>query len=611
MLIKVVCYQSIKSRLKNIKERGKNVDKKKILLSVASVMLLTTVGSLTSCGESNNMSNELKDGYEVLSSADLDESTKFISLETYRDKVKGGLVGSMAGVAYGYPLEFKQKNWIPEANLTVWYDDIIQNAYDQDDIYLSITAIESMIDLGLDANSRDLGIYMYNKDFEFWNGSNNDVLARGYAPPFSGYPKYSTQYLTGAYPDGNSYQCGASFGGFLGLNMTGFINQTCQKYAEICCYGDGIYAMQFISSMYGASFFTEDINEIIQAGLDAIPNESWSAKVIHDVIDNYKKGMSARENYLYLQDTYINSDEYNWIGWPYNGILLDAKMCSAFTVIGLLYGEKNMEKSMKLTVQCANDSDSTCAATAGILSIIKGYKALDQKYKNGLIEKQKFKYSNSTIDDVVNNCETLIKNIVTRQGGKIAYVDNVLSLVIPASATTATIEAYKNSKYPEKMELMTYTEEEMARMRTISDPGFERSVYALSNGWKSNKVSKTAIEWMKQTSYKGLCNAKITASLNEEVNLMNTVSVKENTNYTLSCMVKTSDAFSSKFELVVNNSDANVLRRVVCQVGTEWTKVSMVVNSGKNSTLQIGAILTGANNTDFVRVDDFEFQKKL
>ena len=98
---------------------------------------------------------------------------------------------------------------------------------------------------------------------------------------------------------------------------------------------------------------------------------------------------------------------------------------------------------------------------------------------------------------------------------------------------------------------------------------------------------------------------------NEEVNLINTVSVKENTNYTLSCVVKTSEAFSSKFELVVNNSDANVLRRYECQVGTEWTKVSMVVNSGNNSTLQIGAILTGANNTDFIRIDDFEFQKKL
>lgn len=581
------------------------LNRKKVLFSAASVLLLTSVGALASC------KSKLKDGYEVLSSSSLEKTTKVLSLKSYKDKVKGGLVGSMAGVAYGYPLEFKQKNWIPEANLTVWYDNIIQNAYDQDDIYLSVTAIESLLDLGLDANSRELGIYMYNKDFEFWNGSNNDVLARGYAPPFAGYPKYSTEYLTGAYPDGNSYQCGASFGGFLGLNMTQFINDTCQKFAEICCYGDGIYAMQFISSMYGASFFTDDINEIIQAGLDAIPSDSWSTLVIKDVLKNYEAGMSARDNYVYLQNTYINSDEYNWIGWPYNGILLDAKMCSAFTVIGLLYGEKDMEKSMKLTVQCANDSDSTCAATAGILSVIKGYEQMNQKYKNGLIEKQKFKYSNSTVDDVVDHCEELIKMIVPRQGGKIAYVDNVLSIVIPQEATKAEIETYKNSKYPEKMELMTYSDEEKAQMRLISDPGFERSVYSLTNGWKSNKASKTAIEWMKQSAYTGLCNAKVSASNEEEVTIYNTVAVEKNTNYTLSCMVKTSDKFASKVELFAKNADANTLRKVTCEVGNEWTKISMVVNTGSNSTLQIGVALVGANDTDFVLLDDFELLKKL
>ena len=119
---------------------------------------------------------------------------------------------------------------------------MVQNGYDQDDIYLTITAIEALKELGIDVNSSELGIYMYNKDFEFWNGSNNDVLKRGFKPPFSGYPKYSTSYLTGAYPDGNSYQCGASFAGYIGLDMQKVINDNCQKFAEICCYGDGIYA---------------------------------------------------------------------------------------------------------------------------------------------------------------------------------------------------------------------------------------------------------------------------------------------------------------------------------------------------------------------------------
>lgn len=103
--------------------------------AMAGVMLVSGAGVLAACGGSE----EPPTGeYEHLSSADLPATTSVISVETYRDKVKGGLVGSMAGVAYGYPVEFHYKNWIPESSLPNWYDTLIQNAYDQDDIYLSV-----------------------------------------------------------------------------------------------------------------------------------------------------------------------------------------------------------------------------------------------------------------------------------------------------------------------------------------------------------------------------------------------------------------------------------------------------------------------------------------
>lgn len=577
--------------------------------ALAGLMLAGGTGIITACsGAGTQETGE----YEHISSADLPADTSVISIETYRDKVKGGLVGSMAGVAYGYPVEFHYKNWIPESSLPNWYDNMIQNAYDQDDIYLSVTAIEALKDLGLEADSRQLGIYMYNKDFEFWNGSNNDVLARGFAPPFSGYPMYSSGYLTGAYPDGNSYQCGASFGGFLGLNMTDWANDICHRFAEICCYGDGIYAMQFIAAMYGEAFFTDDLDRIIQAGLDAIPADSWSALVIRDVLQNYQSGMSAYDNFVYLQKTYIDSDEYNWIGWPSGGILLDAKMCSAFTVIGLLYGEGDIQKSMEITVSCANDSDSTAAATAGILATVKGYAALDGKFKNGLIADQMFKYSKSTVDGVVDNCDELIRKVVVREGGKIAYVDDVLSIVIPASARKAQIEAYENSKYPAPMELMTYTQEEMAQMRTISDPGFERSTNQLANGWATNENGQVSIEWMRQTARTGLCNAIVRAKESADVEVYTSASVEDNTNYVLTAWVLADEGFSSEISLVVRNISGEALRTLpVNATPGEWVQVSMTVNSGNNTSLRLGLILSGANSTDTLKLDDVAFQKVI
>lgn len=594
---------------------------KKMCVALSALFLTAGALGIVGCG-----SGGTEDGYEKLSSKDLPATTSVISVKDYRDKVKGGIAGAMTGVAYGFPLEFIYKTWTPESQLPVWKENMIRNGYDQDDVYLAVTAIEALDDLGLDVTSRRLGLYMYNKDFEFWNGSNNDALARGYAPPFAGYPKQSTPHYTCAYSDGNSYQCGALFGGLLGLNMTGFANEICQKFGEICTYGDGIYSTQFIAAMYGEAFFTNDVQRIIDAGLAAIPADSWSALIIQDVLSNYGKGMSAEQNFTEIETKWIRNPEYNWTVWPNGdnvtpgtGILLDAKCCSAFTVLGLLYGEGDIEKSMKITVQCANDSDSTAAATAGILATVQGFEKLDGAYKNGLIADQKIKYSRSTVSSLTDTCEKLMKDVVKRTGGKVAYVDGALSFVIPESAKKAEIEEYKCSKNPAPMEVATYTQEEMDQMRLIADPGFERcssesrsgvsSTY-LANGWTSNLPKNVSIEFRAQTAYTGQNNAKIAARQDGAVELYNTATVKKNTNYVLSCMVKTSEAFSSEFSLAVWSPAGSLLRSGVCEVNGEWTKVTLAFNSGNNENVRIGMILNGGKAADFVRVDDFELRLK-
>ena len=353
--------------------------------------------------------------YEHLSSSDLPATTSVISIERYRDKVKGGLVGTMAGVAYGYPVEFHYKNWIPESSLPNWYDEMIQNAYDQDDVYLSVTAIEALKDLGLDATSRELGIYTYNKDFEFWNGSNNDVLARGFAPPFSGYPKYSTDLSDGRLSRRQQLSVRRLVRRVPGAQHDGLGRTTCATVlprsaatatASIPCSSSPPCTARRSSRTTSGSSSTR--------GSPPFPPIVVGARHQRRA-QNHADGMSAYDNYQYLQKTYVNSDEYNWIGWPSGGILLDAKMCSAFTLIGLLYGEGDIQKSMELTVSCAHDSDSTAAATAGILATIQGHSALDAKFKNGLIKDQKFKYSQSTVDGVVDNCDELIRKIVVRE----------------------------------------------------------------------------------------------------------------------------------------------------------------------------------------------------
>lgn len=162
--------------------------KQKRLIGVLCVAM-TACFALTACGGNPSSSSESggdTDNYEHISSADLPQTTSVLSVETYRDKVKGAIVGTMAGVGYAYPWEFKSKMWIDESSLPEWTAKTEIEGYNQDDLYLSISAIEALDKLGLDATSKELGIDMYNRDFEYWIGSNNDVMERGYAPPVFG-----------------------------------------------------------------------------------------------------------------------------------------------------------------------------------------------------------------------------------------------------------------------------------------------------------------------------------------------------------------------------------------------------------------------------------------
>lgn len=525
--------------------------KQKRLIGVLCVAM-TACFALTACGGNPSSSSESggdTDNYEHISSADLPQTTSVLSVETYRDKVKGAIVGTMAGVGYAYPWEFKSKMWIDESSLPEWTAKTEIEGYNQDDLYLSISAIEALDKLGLDATSKELGIDMYNRDFEYWIGSNNDVMERGYAPPYSGYPKYSAGGdLTTWFPDGNSYQCGASFGGFLGLNMTGYSNEIVERFAEICTYGDGIYGAQVIAAMYGEAFFTDDVRAIIEAGLAAVPEDSWTALVIEDTLDKY-------------------------------------------------------------------DADSTAAASFGIISTIIGYDALDDVYKQGITENQQFKYTNMTVDKTVDTCVKLMEEILPAQGGKVAYVDDELSFVIPEEAKKAEIGPYKNSKNPEPMERVTFSEEEMDKMRVLQDPGFERHVtYKYTdlnstphNNWTTTASGRVKAESMKEEAYTGMTCMLLTGSKGWQ-DISQAVDLEAQTNYSLSCMVRTNEDFDSKITLFAKAGDSTIRSKEFEKCG-EWTKITINFRTGKQTTVTVGVGFNGSSSAEILRVDDFELFK--
>ena len=117
-----------------------------------------------------------------------------ISVEAYRDKMKGGWIGQIIGVAWGAPTEFKfNDRIIPEEAVPKWATEMINQAFDQDDLYVEMTFLRTLEEHGLDVSIRQAGIDFANSEYRLWcaNEAGRKNLRRGIAPPDSSHPRHN------------------------------------------------------------------------------------------------------------------------------------------------------------------------------------------------------------------------------------------------------------------------------------------------------------------------------------------------------------------------------------------------------------------------------------
>jgi hypothetical protein len=98
---------------------------------------------------------------------------------------------------------------------------------------------------------------------------------------------------------------------------------------------------------------------------------------------------------------------------------IDAKINGAYIVMGMLYGEGDIEKTIAISTRCGQDSDCNPANSGGILCTTIGFKSLPDKYKNALDYTTKFSYTDYNVSELIVVCAKLVRDAVVRSGGKI------------------------------------------------------------------------------------------------------------------------------------------------------------------------------------------------
>jgi len=397
------------------------------------------------------------------------EQQKFRRLPAaeYRDKMKAGWIGQMAGVAWGYPIEFRYYGrFVPECMVPKWKPEMVNDAFTQDDLYLDIGYLHSIHKHGLGISSRQVAIDFANYDFEFRRGRRASFMS-GLAPPDSGHPKFRK------HPDGLGYQIAADVTGLIAPGLPNIPIALGEQFGPVSHYGDGIYAGQFVGALYCEAFFESDPVKIVETALKAIPQKSTFSEMVRDVLNWYKREPDEWERaYDLINKKYFQNKKYNWMDWRWKGLEtlnMDVKLNGAFILTGLLYGQRDLDKTIIYSMRGGHDCDCNPSNSAGVLFTTIGFSKLPSRFTS--IDERRFfsQVKDSllfqyTLPEVIDLTEKIARKAIVQSGGRIEKDTNGEEVFfIPPQVPKPS--KLQHSQNPGPIANSCFTADELAQIR--------------------------------------------------------------------------------------------------------------------------------------------------
>ena len=341
-------------------------------------------------------------------------SERTISAEEFRDRMMGAWLGQSVGVAYGCPTEFSHNGAIiPSDKMPTWKPDMVNNTFVQDDLYVEMTFIGTLLRHGLDVSTRVAGIDFANSAYRLWcaNANARNNIRKGIAAPASSHPKFHPT------TDDIDYQIEADFSGILAPGLPQAAVDFGETFGRIMNYGDGLYAGQFVGALYAEAYFETDRVRLVEKALRAIPSESKYAGMVRDML-----GWHAA-NPTCWQATWTNAVEKYFRNKETLGRVSNAqinvRINGAMVLLGLLYGEGDMDRTMRISTAGGFDSDCNPSSACGVLGTMIGFRKMDAKYSSALSHTSKWEFTEFTWDGLVDACDKLVRQIVVKYGGRI------------------------------------------------------------------------------------------------------------------------------------------------------------------------------------------------
>jgi hypothetical protein len=479
-----------------------------------------------------------------------------LPVSEYRDKMKAGWIGQIVGVSWGAPTEFKWTDKIiPADQMPQWKPGMINDAFGQDDLYVEMTFVRTLEQYGLDVSIRQAGIDFANSLYPLWcaNDAGRKNLRKGIAPPDSSHPQFSTR------ANDIDYQIEADYSGLIAPGLPQAAVDLGERFGRLMNYGDGMYAGQFVGALYAAAFFEAEPVQVVKTALAAIPADSQYAQMVRDMLAWYAADpRNWEQTWQLCQKKYRQDPEFQNAS---NGGI-DCKINGAYVLMGLLYGQADLERTVLIACRCGQDSDCNPSSAAGVLFTTLGFARLPARFNTGLDENKEFLYTAYNFPRLMKVCEGLARQVVARYGGRVET---------DASGQEVFVLPVQPPR-PSKLELTwapgpiansRFTEQEMAKITAPGSPqGLKAAVEKFAPGWTIMNCGSEMDPGLRD-EWQGKKNVLATHPLDQDTGcvLTKTLSVPAGKKTTL--RVQIGHDPQGDFDLIVRANGRQLVRRPV------------------------------------------------
>jgi len=299
-------------------------------------------------------------------------SSRFIELptETVEDKIRGGLLGQLLGNLNGLPHE--NRYYDEPGSVTDYTPALPDGARTDDDTDIEWVYIAAMQRSGTTLLApRDITrLWKEHINEHIWcsNLYVRRLMDIGLDPPLTGSLALN--------PWGNfniSGQFVCEMFGLISPGMPQTDGRIGVHYTHVSIDGEPAQATQLFTAMIATAFTTDNIEEIVDAGLASIDRRSELGPIVADVRGwhrQYLQDWRATRGLIRDKYTLYESRTRNQNGY---------ELCTAATVAALLYGGGDFVETLRHAFNFGWDADNNAATAATIVGVIKGCRWMQQQ----------------------------------------------------------------------------------------------------------------------------------------------------------------------------------------------------------------------------------------